>query len=83
MTTMDSEEGLSHIDWKVSGTKLMNGWMVSGVFVYDESIRVQIMPPIMEVRKTFEAPSLEEALQEAVKFSEKYTEGEYMRWLYG
>ncbi len=80
---MDAEEAKTHIEWKISGTKLENGWVVSGIFVYSEKVRVQLMPPIAEVRKTFEAPSFEEALQKAVKFSEIYTEGEYMRRLYG
>ncbi len=81
MTTMDKTEGLSHIVWKLSGTKLKNGWAVSGIFVYDKFIRVQLMPPNAEVRKTLEAPSLEKALQDAVKFSET-TEAEYISWLF-
>lgn len=79
---MGEEERLSYINWKRSGTKLKNGWVISLINIEDERTRVQLMPPLLEIRKTIEAPSLEEALREAVEFS-KMTEFEYANWLYG
>ncbi len=79
MTTLDSEVVQEHID----RTQLKNGWVIGLVsFLIPGIVRVKLMPPIAEVRKTVEGATLQEALDEAIKFSEM-TEGEYMRWLYG
>lgn len=76
---MDKEEVQKHID----RTPLKNGWIIGLVsFLVPGVVRVKLMPPIAEVRKTVEGTTLQEALEEATKFSET-TEGEYMRWLYG
>lgn len=79
MIILDREVVQEHIDC----TQLKNGWVISMVSdLTPGTIRVQLMPPIAEVRKTVEGETLDEALEEAKKFSE-ITESEYIRWLFG